>query len=116
MPINSPVPTLTGPAIDFEGFVEGTLIDTQFAGVTFGQDDGGRPQIDNSPFLFGYIQSSGEAVLTGSTEGGAPTEYGDTGFRYPSAEPHIRLNVRLGSFADSTVTVSMRPLLGLKRT
>ncbi len=37
-------------------------------------------------------------------------------FRDPPAEPHIRLNVCKGSRADSTVTVSIRPLLGLKRT
>ena len=79
VPINSLTPTLGGPAIDFEGYAEGTLIDT-IDGITFGQDDSGRPMIDNSPFLFGYIQSSGVGVLTGSTEGGAqyPTVAGLT--------------------------------------
>jgi hypothetical protein len=67
----SPVSLIGGAAIDFEGQVDGTLIGP-LGGVTFSQPDGGRPQIDNSPFLFGYIQSSGVGVLTGSTEGGAP--------------------------------------------
>ena len=45
----------------------------QIAGVTFGQTPlAGRPQIDNSPFLFGYVASSGTGVLTGSLEGGYP--------------------------------------------
>jgi hypothetical protein len=56
---------------DFEGKAEGLLIDTQYAGVTFSQPDGGKPQIDNSPFLFAYQASSGTGVLTGSTSGGA---------------------------------------------
>jgi hypothetical protein len=72
IPINSAVSTLGGPAIDFEGQVEGTLISNQFLGITFGQVDGGVPMIDNSPFLFGYTSSSGEGVLTGSENGGAP--------------------------------------------
>lgn len=59
-----------GSLIDFEGMAEGTLIDTQYAGVTFSQTPGGRPQIDNLPPLFGYGASSGSGVLTGSTEGG----------------------------------------------
>src|SRR5687768_17896551 len=68
----SPVTLIGGGAITFEGFAEGTLISNQFGGVVFSQPDGGRPQIDNSPFLFGYTSSSGTGVLTGSTEGGAP--------------------------------------------
>lgn len=72
-PIQSGVSTLGGaPAADFEGFAEGTLISSQYAGLTFGQTDGGTPMIDNSPFLFGYNASSGIGVLTGSTNGGAP--------------------------------------------
>jgi len=59
-----------GSLIDFEGMAEGTLIDTQYAGVTFSQTPSGRPQIDNLPALFGYGASSGSGVLTGSTEGG----------------------------------------------
>lgn len=70
--IQSAVTTLGGAAIDFEGFSEATRIDTQYAGITFGQTDGGRPQIDNSPFMFGYTAKSGVGVLTGSTDGGAP--------------------------------------------
>jgi hypothetical protein len=66
--------TLGGSVIDFEGFAENTFIDTQFAGVTFGQDDGGRPIIDNSPFKFGFTSNSGDGVLTGSRDGGAPFE------------------------------------------
>ena len=67
-------PVVTGGnAYDFEGQAEGTLIDTQYAGVTFGQaPSAGRPQIDNYTWLFGYGSSSGSAVLTGSTEGGYP--------------------------------------------
>jgi hypothetical protein len=72
VPILSAGPTLVGAAIDFEGRAEAEFIDTQYPGVTFGQVDGGRPMIDNSPFLFGYTSVSGEGVLTGSTEGGAP--------------------------------------------
>jgi hypothetical protein len=70
-PIDSLVSTLGGPAIDFEGRVEGEPISSQFAGLVLGQVDGGRPMIDNDPFLFGYTASSGVGVLTGSTEGGA---------------------------------------------
>lgn len=70
--IQSATSTLGGGAINFEGFAEGTLISNQFGGITFSQDDGGRPMIDNSPFLFAYNASSGTGVLTGSTEGGAP--------------------------------------------
>jgi len=60
-----------GTLIDFEGLANGTLVDTQYAGVTFGQDGGGgRPQVDQFPWIFGYGASSGDHVLTGSTEGG----------------------------------------------
>jgi hypothetical protein len=59
-----------GTLIDFEGLSGGTLVDTQYAGVTFGQTPGGRPQIDEFPWIFGYGASSGDQVLTGSTEGG----------------------------------------------
>lgn len=58
--------------IDFEGRSEGDFIDTQFSGITFTQDVGGRPMIDNSPFLYGYYAFSGVGVLTGSMEGGDP--------------------------------------------
>ena len=72
-PIYSLVSTIGGaPIANFEGFAEGTNITNQYAGVTFGQVDGGTPMIDNSPFLFGYIAASGEGVLTGSENGGAP--------------------------------------------
>src|SRR5688572_2965792 len=65
-PIQSAVTTVGGvPLADFEGFAEGTLIANQYAGVTFSQDDGGTPMIDNSPFLFGYSAASGVGVLTG---------------------------------------------------
>jgi len=70
----SPAAPFAGTTIDFEGFAEGTLISNQYAaqGVTFTQDDGGTPQADNQPFLFGYVQNSGVGVLTGTTNGGAP--------------------------------------------
>ena len=73
-PINSATTVLGGtPLTTFEGFAEGTLMQNQIAGVTFGQTPlAGRPQIDNSPFLFGYVASSGVGVLTGSLEGGYP--------------------------------------------
>jgi hypothetical protein len=71
-PINSPIPTLAGPAIDFEGFGEGTLVNNQYGGVYFGQTDGGTPMIDDLPYLFAYKSASGLGVLTGSTTGGAP--------------------------------------------
>ena len=81
-PINSATTVLGGtPLTTFEGFAEGTLMLNQVAGVTFGQTpSAGRPQIDNSPFLFGYVASSGTGVLTGSTEGGyfSPTVAGLT--------------------------------------
>lgn len=70
--IQSATSTIGGPAIDFEGFPEGTLISNQYAGVVFSQVDSGTPMIDNSPFLFGYDASSGSGVLTGSQTGGAP--------------------------------------------
>ncbi len=68
----SDAPHLGGPAVTFEGFSEGTLISSQFSGVTFGQVDGGTPMIDNFPMLFGYGSASGQAVITGSQTGGAP--------------------------------------------
>lgn len=77
-PVFIPGPDPAEPAwanlIDFEGRSEGELIGNQYAGqgVTFVQPDGGRPQIDIEPMLFGYGAGSGTAVLTGSTEGGAP--------------------------------------------
>jgi hypothetical protein len=71
-PIKSYSPVLTGTPIDFEGFAEGTLISTQYPGVTFGQNDSGTPMIDNYEWLYAYGCSSGSAVLTGSTTGGAP--------------------------------------------
>jgi len=71
--IQSFTPVITGGLLaDFDGQAEGTLIDTQYAGVTFSQTPlGGRPQIDNFPSLFGYGALAG-GVLTGSTEGGHP--------------------------------------------
>ncbi len=72
-PILSLISTVGGaPLANFEGFAEGTLIAGQYPGVTFSQDDGGTPMIDNSPFLFGYLAVSGIGVLTGSQTGGAP--------------------------------------------
>ena len=74
-PLQSYTPqTSGGTLITLEGQAEGTLISSQFSGVTFSQPDGGRPMIDtyeNEGWLFGYGASSGSAVLTGSTEGGA---------------------------------------------
>jgi hypothetical protein len=74
VPGPSPVAPAADRVIDFEGQAEGALISTQYAssGVTFSQPDGGRPMIDNDPFLFFYTANSGNGVLTGSTEGGAP--------------------------------------------
>ncbi|MGI8604228.1 MAG: PEP-CTERM sorting domain-containing protein [Verrucomicrobiales bacterium] len=70
--ILSAVTTVGGaPLANFEGFAEGTLISGQYPGVTFSQDDGGTPMIDNFPFLFGYHAVSGNGVLTGSQTGGA---------------------------------------------
>ena len=70
----SPVAPFAGTVINFEGFAEGTLISNQFSGlgVTFTQNDGGTPMIDNLPALFGYGPGSGTGMLTGSTTGGAP--------------------------------------------
>ena len=82
-PLQSFTPQTTGGTLlTFEGFAEGTLIGT-LSGVTFSQIGGSsysslpngtsRPQIDNSPTLFGYGSSSGSGVLTGSQEGGFPS-------------------------------------------
>ena len=69
----SDTPLLSGGVlVNFEGQAEGTLISNQFAGVTFSQTPSGRPQIDNFPMTFGYGTSSGNGVLTGSTEGNNP--------------------------------------------
>jgi PEP-CTERM motif-containing protein len=72
--LQSFTPQLGGTLLtDFESFANGTLMDTQVGGVTFGQAPlAGRPQIDQFPWLFGYGASSGDHVLTGSTEGGYP--------------------------------------------
>jgi hypothetical protein len=71
--IDSATSTIGGTLVDFEGQSDGTLVGAGvYAGLTFSQPDGGRPQIDNLPYLFGYGASSGTGVLTGSTEGGAP--------------------------------------------
>jgi hypothetical protein len=72
--LQSYTPLLGGTLLtDFESFADGTLMDTQVGGVTFGQAPlAGRPQIDQFSWLFGYGASSGDHVLTGSTEGGYP--------------------------------------------
>jgi hypothetical protein len=69
----SPTAPFGGTVINFEGLADGTIVSNQYAGlgVTFGQDDGGTPQIDAVPMLFGYGPGSGTNVLTGSTNGGA---------------------------------------------
>jgi len=74
VPGPNPVPPFAGTITNFEGFAEATLIAGQYAGlgVTFTQDDGGTPMIDNKSFLFAFESSSGVGVLTGSTTGGAP--------------------------------------------
>ena len=70
-------PVVTGGTlIDFEAYTDGTFISTQYPGVTFTQTGGstypgitgGSPQIDTYPFQFGYGSSSGNNVLTGSTQ------------------------------------------------
>jgi hypothetical protein len=74
-------PTLSGGTLaNFEGFGEETIITNQYAGMTFSQTGGGAPMIDNyngagagcsgQPWCFGYGDSSGSGVLTGSTQGG----------------------------------------------
>jgi PEP-CTERM motif len=70
----SPVAPFAGTVIDFEGFAEGTVISNQYSGlgVTFKQDDGGTPIIDDLPPLFGFGPGSGVGMLTGSMNGGAP--------------------------------------------
>jgi hypothetical protein len=106
-PIFSAVSTIGGAAMaNFEGFAEGTIITNQYAGVTFGQVDGGTPMIDNSPFLFAFSQSSGEGVLTGSTNGGAfaPTIAGLTmtfGVAQSAVEFFLSDNSTLGNYTLS---------------
>jgi hypothetical protein len=58
-----------GTLIDFENLANATLVGAQYAGVTFSQVGGGLPQIDASPFIFGYGASSGTHVLTGARGG-----------------------------------------------
>ena len=70
-----PAPWSGGTLIDFESFAEGTRIDTEYAGlgVTFSQQNGAAPKIDEKPYLFAYENSSGVNVLTGSEDGsGSP--------------------------------------------
>lgn len=67
----SPVAPFGGTLINFEGQVEGTIITNQYGGVVFSQNDGGSPQIDNLPAIFGYGPGSGTGMLTGSTNGGS---------------------------------------------
>ena len=111
--IDSATTVLGGATLtDFEGFAEGTLMQNQVAGVTFGQTPlAGRPQIDNLPFLFGYVASSGTGVLTGSLEGGYPfvTVAGLTmTFAAPvsAAEVFFSDTAPLGSFTISAFDVS----------
>ncbi len=62
-----------GPLIDFEGYAKGTLISTQYSGVTFGEAPyAGLPQIDTNPFMFGYLGSSGNSVLVGGQSANYP--------------------------------------------
>jgi hypothetical protein len=70
----SPAAPFAGTLIDFEGFSEGTLINSQYAGqgVSLIQPDGGSPQIDNFPGEYGFGLNSGVGMLTGSMDGGAP--------------------------------------------
>src|SRR5687767_2479194 len=67
----SPVAPFGGTVINFEGQVEGTIIDNEYAGlgVTFTQTGAGSPMIDNLPALFGYGPGSGTGMLTGSSQG-----------------------------------------------
>jgi hypothetical protein len=65
-----PVAPFAGTVLDFEGQAEGTIITSQYAGVTFTQAGSGSPMIDNSPFLAAYVSLSGVGVLTGSGAGG----------------------------------------------
>lgn len=109
VPGPSPVAPHADTLIDFEGMQEGTLVSTQFEslGISFGQPDGGRPQIDNEPFLFGYTANSGNAVLTGSTEGGAqfPTIAGLTAtFALPTDLAGAYLS-DWSPLGDKTVTI-----------
>jgi hypothetical protein len=105
--IKSYTPVLTtGSLADFEGFAEGTLISNQYAGVTFGQPDGGTPMIDNYPWLYGFGCSSGSAVLTGSTTGGAwaPTIAGivlDFGSPVSQAQAFLSDTSPLGDYVIS---------------
>jgi hypothetical protein len=71
-----------GTIINFDGYDRGTLIGTQYDGVTFGQaPNGGLPQIDKygwvdeydaNSWLYAYGSSSGSGVLTGSMDGNYP--------------------------------------------
>src|SRR2546423_14362948 len=72
-PIQSLLTFLGGPTIaNFEGFAEGARVSGVPGIFTLDQPfGGGPPMIDNSPFLSGYIASSGSGVLTGATPGAA---------------------------------------------
>jgi hypothetical protein len=106
--IVSATPTLTGGTlIGFDGLASGTIIQNQYAGVTFGQVDGGTPQIDNPPYLYGYHSGlqSGTGVLTGSTNGGAefPTIAGLTA-TFGSLQQDVQV------FFSDTATLGSYPI------
>jgi hypothetical protein len=64
----SPTSLVGGPAINFDDLADGTIVSGQYAGVVFSQPGGGLPQIDKSPFIWGYAASSGIGVLIGSAD------------------------------------------------
>jgi hypothetical protein len=93
-----PVAPFSGTLIDFEGIADGTLVPS-LGGVSFSQDDGGTPEIDNSPFLFAYDSSSGTGVLTGSSSAGSVET--TAGIVATFATPQTRV----GAFMSDTVAL-----------
>jgi hypothetical protein len=104
-PIKSYTPVLTGVPIDFEGYIEGTPISNQYAGITFGQHIGTVPMIDVYPWKTAYGSSSGSAVLIASQTGGAPI-WANAGIRMYFAEPVAAVQ----AFFSDTVPLGDYPI------
>ena len=101
-------PELTGGMlINFDDLPDGTIVSSQYAGVTFSQTPSGSPQIDTYPFLFAYGSSSGNGVLTGSTEGGNayPTVAGiEANFATPQTSVQVFLS-DTSTLGDYPITI-----------
>ncbi len=91
----------------FEGF-ERRQIETSDTTINLVMGGDGPPLL----LLHGYPQTH---VMWHKIAPGLARRF-TVDFRYPPAEPHIRLNVRLGSKADLFRLPCECPLSGVKRT